>query len=149
MEANLLSETIKTEIAVSVTAGAAGTSAINGAVFDTAGFAGVLMIVQMGAIVAGAVTSIKAQQGEQANLSDAADLLGTAQTIADTDDEKVFIIDIKKPIERYVRLVVSRATQNATLTALYVGYGADRRKSIAQGTNVAIERFASPIEGTA
>lgn len=139
----------KVSQAVTPTAGAAGTSDINGATLDMEGFEGVLMIVTMGAITAGAVTSIKAQQGAASNLSDAADLLGTAQTIADTDDEKVFLIDLFRPQERYVRLVVDRGTQNAVVaSAEYIQYGA-RKAPVTHGTGVAGELHVAPAEGTA
>jgi hypothetical protein len=144
-----LSKNTKISQAITVTNGAAGTSDINGATLDMANFEGVLIVVTMGAIVSGAVTSIKAQQGAASNLSDAADLLGSSQTIADTDDEKTFYIDLYKPAERYVRLVVDRGTQNATVaSAEYIQYGA-RVMPTTHGTNVAGETHVSPAEGTA
>lgn len=143
-----LSKKTKLSIAVTPTAGAAGTSDINGTTLDMAGFMGVLITVTMGAIVSGAVTSIKAQQGAASDMSDAADLEGSAQTIADTDDEKVFYIDVYRPTKRYVRLVVDRGTQNATLTATYQQYG-PRKPPTTHGTNVSGETKYSPAEGTA
>lgn len=97
-----------------INATAAGTTAINGSVIDMKGFDAVTFIVELGAITAGAVTSIKAQQGAQSNLSDAADLKGTSISIADTDDDKIVALEIE-PTERYCRVVVSRATQNAVV----------------------------------
>jgi len=144
-----LIEGVKVSQAITVTAGAAGTSTINGATLDMAGYDGVLMVVTFGAIVATGVQSIKAQQGQQSNLSDAADLLGTGQTVADSDDEKTFYIDLFRPRERYVRVVVPRATANATVaSAEYIQYRA-RSKPTTQGTNVAGETHKSPAEGTA
>lgn len=145
---NLIKRTKMTP-AITPTAGAAGTSDINGATLDMSGYEGVLMIVTFGAITASAVTSIKAQQGAASDLSDAADLAGTAQTIADTDDDKVFYIDLYRPRERYVRLVVDRGTQNAVVaSAEYVQYGA-KKAPPTQGTNVSGETHVSPAEGTA
>jgi hypothetical protein len=144
-----LSKNTKISQAVTVTAGAAGTSAINGATLDMSGFEGVLIIVRMGAIVSGAVTSIKAQQDSASGMGTAADLLGTSQTIADTDDEKTYYIDIKNPRERYVRLVVSRGTQNATVSsAEYIQYGA-KTLPTTHGSNVSGEAFVGVAEGTA
>lgn len=135
--------------ATTVTAGAAGTSAINGAVLDMSGFEEVLVIVPFGAIVSGAVTSIKWQEGDTSNLSDAADVAGTSQTIADTDDDKTFYISVVKPRSRYGRVVVSRATQNATVGAIiYVQRGA-RNLPVTHGTSVSGETWVSPAEGTA
>jgi len=144
-----LSKNVKITQAITPTAGAAGTSAINGATLDMSGFEGVLMVVTFGAIVSGAVTSIKAQQGSASNMSDAADLAGTGQTIADTDDEKVFYIDLYRPEKRYVRLVVSRGTQNATVaSAEYIQYGAHNRPT-SHASGVSGETQVSPSEGTA
>lgn len=144
-----ISKNQKISIAVTPTEGAAGTTDINGATLDMQGFEGVLMIVTFGAITGSAVTSIKAQQGAAANLSDAADLLGTAQTIADDADDKTFYIDLYKPQERYVRLVVDRATQNAVVaSATYIQYRS-RVAPVTHGTNVAGELHIGPAEGTA
>ena len=144
-----LSKAVKLSQAITPTAGAAGTSDINGATLDMQGFEGVLIEVTFGAITSGAVTSIKAQQGAASNLSDAADLEATAQTIADTDDEKTFYIDLVNPQERYVRLVVDRATQNAVVaSATYIQYSADKLPTT-HGANVSGELHIAPAEGTA
>lgn len=143
------SKNTKISQAITSANGVAGTTAINGTTLDMSGFEGVLMIVTFGVITAGAVTSIKAQQGNASNLSDAADLLGSGQTIADTDDEKTFYIDIKSPRERYVRLAVSRGTQNAVVaSATYIQYG-PKTLVTTHGTNVAGEAFVGVAEGTA
>jgi len=144
-----LGKETKISSAVTPTAGAAGTTDINGTTLDMQGFESVLMAVRFGAITASAVTSIKAQQGAESDLSDAADLEDTGQTIADSDDDKTFYIDLVKPQERYVRLVVDRATQNAVVaSAEYIQYGA-RKAPTSHGTNVSGETHVSPSEGTA
>jgi hypothetical protein len=145
---HLLSDDVKIVQAVTLTAGAAGTTVINGTAIDTAGFDGVLFVVQFGAIVATAVTSIKAQQDTVAAMSGAADIAGTSQTVADTDDDKVFYIDLRRPLEQFVRLVVSRATAAVTCSAMAYLYRA-RSKPVTHGAGVAGERFSSPAEGTA
>lgn len=145
-----LSKNVKITQAITPTNGAAGTTDINGVTLDMQGYDGVLMIFTMGAITGGAVTSIKAQQGAASNLSDAADLAGTGQTIADTDDEKVFYIDLYRPAKRYVRGVVDRGTQNAVVaSATYIQYKGKKCPVAAHGTNVSGELHISPAEGTA
>lgn len=149
MFSGMLSEEVKITQAITTTAGAAGTSDINGATLDMQGWDGVLMVVHVGAIVATAVTGIRAQQGAAANMSDAADLAGSAQAIADTDDDKVYFIDLSRPQERYVRLVVDRATANATIGgATYIQYRG-RKAPVTHATGVSGERHVSPAEGTA
>jgi len=144
-----LSERTLISRAISPADGAAGTTDIEGVVLDMANADGVLMIVMMGAITATAVTSIKAQQGDESDLSDAADLEGSGQTIADDDDNKVFVIDLAKPTKRYVRVYVDRGTANAVVAgALYQQYGL-RKQPPTHGSNVSAEVHASPDEGTA
>lgn len=145
-----LSKNCRISQCITTTAGAAGTSAINGSAIDMAGWEGVLFIFTFGAIVSGAVTSIKVQQDTVSGMGTAADLAGSGQTIADTDDDKTFYIDIKSPRERFVRPVVSRATQNATVGSITaIQYGARTAPTAAHGSNVAGEAWVGPAEGTA
>lgn len=144
-----LIEDVKITNAIAPADGVAGVSDINGAILDMSGFDGVLAIITFGAITSGAVTSIKMQQDTAAAMGGASDLAGTAQTIADDNDEKTFYIDLSNPGERYVRLVVDRATQNAVVaSAIYVQYGAKSRATT-QGSNVAGESHDRVAEGTA
>jgi hypothetical protein len=134
---------------ITPTAGAAGTADINGSTVDMSGFEGVMFIVTFGAITAGAVTSLKAQQGAASDMSDAADLENTGITITDTDDEKVKILEVYRPLERYVRVVVDRGTQNAVVASAIAVQYAPRVAPTSHGTNVAGEAHVSPSEGTA
>ena len=146
---NVISEGVKISSAITPTAGAAGTSDINGTTLDMQGVDGGLMVVRMGAITSSAVTSIKAQQGAASDLSDAADLEGTGQTFADTDDENVFYIDLFRPSERYVRLVVDRGTADAVVAdALYYQYKSSELP-VTQGSDISGESHITPDEGTA
>lgn len=143
------SKNSKISTAITPTAGAAGTSDINGTTLDMEGFENVLVLVRMGAITSTAVTSIKMQQGDASDLSDAADLEGTAQTIADDDDDETFYIDLCKPTKRYVRVVVDRGTANAVVAgANYIQYAAHKAPTT-HGTGVSGELHVSPDEGTA
>lgn len=128
---------------------ASGTADRNGATIDTQGFEGVAFIVKFATIASSAVTSIKAQSGDASNMSDAADLEGTAQSIADDDDNQVFVIDVKRPKERYVRLVVDKDGTNACAeSAVAILYGA-QTKPTTKDSDVNGESFVSPAEGTA
>ena len=128
-----------------------GAATRNGAALDMVGFRGVLMVVQFAAIAVGAVTSIKAQQDTVVGMGTAADLAGTAQAIADDDDDQIFIIDLYEPVEQFVRLVVAKDATNATAEcAAYIQYGASARPTIPTVADlVTYERHMSPAEGTA
>lgn len=152
MNANLSSavKTIRLRVDGTNWTGSAGTTDLNSDVVDMANFEGVRFIVGFGAITSGAVTSVKVQQGQQSNLSDAADLAGSAITIADTDDNKMAISEIYRPQERYVRLVTDRGTQNAVIDFVIAELYGPRKKPITQDTTVISAEIAnSPAEGTA
>ena len=144
-------ESIKVTQAITPTAGAAGATAINGAIIDMQGYDELLVIVTFGAITANGVQSVKLQQGAAANMSDAADLLASGSTVADSDDEKLVVKRLYRPTERYVRVVVPRATQNSVVAAAeYIQFAARKVPVPSQGSTVlAFTNHVSPAEGTA
>ena len=104
----------------------------------------------LGTLASGAVTGMKAQQGNQANLSDAADLAGTAVSIADAEDNELLVLDIYRPGERYVRAVVTRGTADATIDGVIaIQYGPRVLPVTQDATVAAIATHVSPAEGTA
>lgn len=131
---------------------ASGTAAREGAGLDMSLFQGVMMIVKAAAVAAGATYTIKAQQSDDDGVADGySDLLGTSQTIAADDDDQIFIIDLIKPIKRYVRLYVSKDGANTCAeSAVYVQYDA-RELPVTQtvADEVTYERHIEPAEGTA
>jgi len=124
---------------------ASGTATRNGVGLSMAGYDGVRVIVKFAAIAAGAVTTIKAQQSSDNGSADAySDIAGSEQTIAATDDDKIFTIDINRPLKSWVRVVVVKDATNATAEmAVYEQYGGN---SVSPSN---AERFLSPAEGTA
>ena len=141
-----LSETVKITSALDYDS---GTADRNGVTLDTKGFEGVLVVVKFATIAAGAVTSIKMQSGEESDLSDAADLLGTGLSVAADDDDEVKYLDLYQPNERYVRVVVDKDASNATAeSAVYIQYGPSSAATT-QPTGVEGELHQSPAEGTA
>ena len=130
---------------------AAGTSDQNSSIIDMQAFESVTFIVGFGAIVAAAVTSIKVQQGAASNMSDAADLLGTSITVADDDDTSIAIVEVVKPRERYLRVVVDRGTQNATIDfGLAIQTDPKTEPTVHDAaTVIGSETHLSPAEGTA
>lgn len=143
---NGLSETTKlTRVSNAV---AAGTTAIESASIDTSGFDGVSFVVATGAIVSGAVTSIKLQGS--ADDADWSDLEKTGQTIADDDDNKVFVADVLLPTHKYIRCVVSRATQNATIDSIVaMQYRASHEPVEHDATVGGTNLRPAPLAGTA
>lgn len=140
----------KIVIASTTTLGAAAATAITSSAVDTLGFDECTFIVPLGTIVSGAVTSMKVQQSSDDAVSDAYDdLTGSNQAILDTDDDKVKYFTVVRPGKRYLKCVVSRATQNATIGGIIAILSQAGSRPVSQGTNVAGEQFLSPVEGTA
>jgi hypothetical protein len=134
---------------VTVTAGAAAQTAIKSATIDMADYESVTVIVPFGTIVSGAATSIKLQGAPTDVDGDFADLEGTSQTVVDTADNTTFFVELVKPQSRYVRLYVTRTTQDVTLGAVYAIQINGRVKPATHGTGVSGELHVSPAEGTA
>lgn len=134
---------------------AAGSSDVTDCeVVDMAGYEGARFIVQFGAITSGAATSLKVQQAaaqtSSTALTSGADLEGSSITVGDTDDSKLFIIDVYKPRERYLQLHILRATQNAVVDAVLVEQYGAKKLPVTQNADVdTVEIHASPAEGTA
>lgn len=130
---------------------AAGTSEQLGTVIDMQDFEAVTFAVAFGTITSGAATSIKVQQGALSNGSDMTDLTGTSVTVADTDDNKVAMVEVHRPQKRYVRVAVERATQNAVIDGAFAfQYGARVKPTTQDSTTVITPEFwLSPAEGTA
>ncbi len=148
-----LSRKISTQIAhAPVAAGSSDVTDCN--VVDMQGYDGCRFIVGFGAITANAVTSIKVQQAavkaSDTALTSGADLEGTSITVADDGDNKIYIIDIFKPRERYLQLRILRATQNAVVDfAIAERYGARKLPVTAHADVGGGENHVSPAEGTA
>ncbi|MAT71206.1 MAG: hypothetical protein CMJ58_16975 [Planctomycetaceae bacterium] len=128
---------------------AAGQTAVTSSSVDTTGSAAVEFLVLMGAITTGAATSVKLQgSSDDSNWSD---LEGTGQTIADDDDNKVFILDLANSRYRYVRCVVSRATQDSVVDGIVARqYAADKEPVTHDSSTVGGSEFHhAPAAGTA
>ncbi len=145
-----LSSRIHVVPAILPSEGVAAATALNGAILDTYAYRAdrVLMIVTFGVITGLAVTSIKAQTATTSNFATPHDVTGTSQAVADDKDDLTFMIDLINPAERYVRLVVSRATQNAVVSAAYyLVYG--MRGPVVTQTVAGLEVHRDKVTGTA
>jgi len=107
----------ETKVTRAANAAAAAQTDVTSSAIDTKRFEGCLFIVAMGAITGGAVTSAYVAQCDTSGGS-YTELDGTRLTIADDDDNQVFLMDIKQPTERYLKCVVDRATQDAVVDGI-------------------------------
>lgn len=145
-----LSQQIAVVSAITPTEGLAAATLLNGSTLDTQLYNGerILILVHLGAIVSGAVTSLKVEVSDASNMGSPADIAGSAQTIADDKDSTFFMVDIINPIKRYLRVVVSRGTQNATVSAVYIIYGI-RQRPVTSTAVSGVEIHRDKATGTA
>tara|TARA_Y100000310_G_C20611728_1_gene778339 strand:- start:201 stop:665 length:465 start_codon:yes stop_codon:yes gene_type:complete len=132
--------------------GAAAQTDINSDSVDMNTFDAVSFCVVMGVIDATAATLFKLQASSDDGVADGwSDLEATGITIADDDDEQMILVDFNKPKKRYIRIVVTRATADATVNVgLAFRYRADFQSVTHETAKLlAHEVHNSPGEGTA
>lgn len=142
---------------------ASGTADRSSSVIDMLGFDSVFIAIHTAAVAAGAVVDYRLQEANAASnsttLTSGADLLGSAQTVADDSDNTVKYIDIVKPLKRFLQLVVNNDAANASaqsaIAYLYNSHGqVPVTHAIGTGTSggsaAAVgEMHVSPLAGTA
>lgn len=127
---------------------AAGTTAINSTVVDMQGYDGVVFLTNMGTIAPTGTATLKVQQDVASGMGTAADLAGSGQAFVDTDDNKSVAADVKRPRERYLRLVITRATANSDWGPIWCLQYRARKAPVTQGLDK-YETLLAPAEGTA
>jgi predicted outer membrane lipoprotein len=144
-------ETNRTKVVRIKNAVAAGTGDTQtSAILDTAGFTGVRLIAAFGTITATAVTSVKIQDGNDSGLSDAHDVAGSGLSLTPTtDNNSLAILDIYRPVKRYLTLVVTRATANAVIDGMFAELYEGRDYPEAADSTVSHQKLlVSPADGT-
>jgi hypothetical protein len=131
--------------------GTAGTTDLTTEGVDTLGYENVVFKVAFGAITSGAVTSVKLQQSSDDAATDAySDIAGSAQTVADDDDNQIVMIEVHRPLKRYLCAVVDRGTQNAVVDYMEAILFNGAQVPITADTLVCSQEvLISPAEGSA
>jgi len=116
--------TKETKVTRVANAAAAAQTDVTSSAVDMQGYEGCAFIVAMGAITQDAVTSAYVTQCDTSG-GQYTELDGTEITIADDDDNQVFVLEVKTPNERYLKCVVDRGTQDAVVDGIIaIQYGA-------------------------
>ena len=129
---------------------AAGQAATASDILDMQNYEGVVFIAKLGDVTAASVVTLQAQQDELNGAGGMATLAGsvtyTATGAADADDD-LLILDVYRPQKRYVRALLTSATQDAVKNGVIaIRYGA-RKVPITQGTTVLdSDTLLSPAE---
>ena len=118
---------------------------------DMKGYSAVTFVVALGACADTSAGIIKAQQsGDDGAVDTFADLLGTGIVCDTTSDNKLVLLEITDPQERYIRVAVARATANIVIDSIVAIQTTAGVEPVTQSATVlASELHASPAEGTA
>lgn len=115
---------------------AAGTTDVNSVAVDTLGFATCAMMVVFGALTASMTCGLKLQ-GSADGSTGWTDITGASYTgTADTDDDKIVVLEAGKPAYRYIRVAFDRGTANAVIDGLFSLLGEPSIAPVTQGTMV-------------
>ena len=131
-------------------AAAAGQGDLTSDEVDMKGYESCVFLTQMGTITGGAVTSLKVQ-GSNTSGSNFTDLEGTDLTIAASDSDQAFAVEVVKAPYRYLRCVLLRGTQNAVTGDIWAIQAPAKSEPV---TNTVTDTFTqeinySPAAGTA
>jgi hypothetical protein len=120
--------------------------------FDMQGYDGVVFIAALGTLSATQVTFLGAQGsadgttwGAVGTAAAPTNLIAGAQTaaMADTDSNKLLVLDVFRPQQRYVRVVLYRGTANAVVDSVVaVRYEAKKLPTVQDATTVSASKFA-------
>jgi len=122
-----------------------------GSSVDLKGFGAVAFVALFGALADTSAAKLKAQQSTDDAVADAfADLVGTGLDIGTAHDNKLVVLEIQNPRERYVRPAIVRATANVVIDGVVAFlFKADKEPVTADTTVAASELHHAPAEGTA
>lgn len=125
---------------------AAGQTAQKATIVDTAGYDGVVFIAILGDVDNGSVVTLKAAVDDVNNTSGMTALTGTGATItatATSADDKLLIVDVQQPVERYVEAQLTRTTADAEIDGIIaILYKASTRPVTADAG--VVSQFAYP-----
>ncbi len=127
-----------------------GTAVRNGAEVDMQGYDGLIAIMHCATINNSAVGDIHFETATVTGFSGGTDLLGTALVTAGDDDNQIFAIEIYKPLERFIRAVVTKDTSNTCAECVhYIQYKGVKRPEVNTVADlVTYELNVSPARGT-
>lgn len=138
--ANFLSEEVKITTVAPV---ATGTTAVDGAALDMAGYDGALFIVRLGSPATN--NNLRIRQCDTSG-GTYADLAGTLVGNHATDSP--LIVDVRRPREQFLKYQITRGTTTTVDIVTIIQYGA-RNRVVSQPSGTQTERHHNVAEGTA
>lgn len=126
----------------------AGTSDVTTSVIDRTGFESVCFIALLGDVTSGSVLTLTANTNSASSTSSPtpATLTTTATytaASASDADNKLLVLDLNKPRDKYIFAVLSRATQNAVVDGVIAILYNGRLNPVSVGASVIASAFAN------
>ena len=144
--AGYLTDDIKiVKVADHTTAGTGDVTCASVDMAEDGGYDGVIFLTSYG--TAAADNILKASQSDDDGVGDAfSELASTSQTTSGTSDEDV-VLDIQRPVKRYVKAVPERGTSSTCESVWSIRYRSRNRKvtNAVSGT-MALTQASSPAE---
>lgn len=128
---------------------AAGTTAVVGSTIDTLGYEDVTIVATLGTITSTGVPTLKAQGGAASDGTDKADIAGSAKAGNDTQSNKLMVLEIHRPKQRYITPVLLRATANVVVQSIHVLLSNPSQIPVPQPDFATELQLVSPNLGTA
>lgn len=123
----------------------AGTTAVDSNILDMAGFDGVMFVALLGTVTSGSVLTLVTQQNTANSTSGMATITGASAGVTDTAGEKsngALIVDVYRPLQRYVRAELTRTTANAVVDGiLAIQYAAGHKPTTQDVTTILASTF--------
>jgi hypothetical protein len=135
-------------IDVIAAAAAAGTTTVTSSVLDMSGWDGVLFIAKSGDATSGTVLTLAAL-GNTANATGgtAAAITGatcTYTSLSATDaDDKTLMVDVVRPVKRYIYVTLARATQNCECSGIIAIRYRGNKAPVTQGASCIASAIAA------
>jgi hypothetical protein len=112
---------------------------VNGTTFDMQGWDGIQYEFNIGAMASSATFDARIVSSANSNMSGAANIANAAltQVVASTGNTNLYLIDVWRPSDRYVRSATQPATANVTFGSVATRY---RRSGILPPTQAALQQ---------
>lgn len=127
-----------------------GTGTISSDILDMSGYEGVVFLALFDDVDNGATLALTAQQNAVNGTSGMATLAGSSVSVtadATSADDKCMVLDVYKPLERYVRCQLVIGAANATLSKLVaIQYGAHLTPVSQHASVIDSDSIVSPSE---
>ena len=126
-------------------AAVAGTSLLTSDVLDMAGWDGCCFIAALGDVTASSALALTAL-GHTANAASGAAITGAAASFtagASDADSKLLVVDVVRPVKRYIYATLARADQNAVVNGIIAIRYRGAKSPVTQGSTVIASALAA------